>query len=90
MLFRSLLRTLEHPKLKEVRGRGLLLAIEFTVPIAKAFSKKLAGAGVLAKDTHETTVRFAPPLIITKAQVDRVFGILRKTLAGFQVSDVNL
>lgn len=77
------LKTLRHPKLAQVRGLGLLLAIEFTEPVAKDFCKGLMKAGLLAKDTHETTVRFAPPLVITRAQVDAAFGIIRETLAGF-------
>ena len=81
--FLNLLRTLEHPALAEVRGRGLLLAIEFKAPAAKAFCKKLAAAGLLAKDTHETTVRFAPPLIITESQVAAAFSIIRDALATF-------
>jgi ornithine--oxo-acid transaminase len=39
--------------------------------------------GLLAKDTHAVTVRFAPPLIITKAQVDEAFEIIRSALAEF-------
>ncbi|HOK48498.1 MAG TPA: aminotransferase class III-fold pyridoxal phosphate-dependent enzyme, partial [Bryobacteraceae bacterium] len=61
--FLSKLRTLEHPRLKEVRGLGLLAAVEFTEPVAKEFCKKLQARGILAKDTHGTTVRFAPPLV---------------------------
>ncbi len=81
--FLDRLRSLRHPKLKEVRGLGLLTAIEFTEPIAKAFCKKLKDNGVLAKDTHAVTVRFAPPLIITQAQVDEAFDAIRRTLSEF-------
>ncbi len=57
---------------KEVRGRGLMLAIELhdeaggARPIIEALQQR----GVLAKDTHENTLRIAPPLVITKEQVD--------------------
>lgn len=71
--FLTKLRSLRHPAIKEVRGKGLLLAIEFTQPIAKVFCKKLKEEGLLAKDTHDVTVRFAPPLIITKEQIDEAF-----------------
>ncbi|MBI4422370.1 MAG: ornithine--oxo-acid transaminase [Elusimicrobia bacterium] len=81
--FLGRLRTLRHPDLLEVRGRGLLLAIEFRRPSAKAFCKRLASAGLLAKDTHETTVRLAPPLVISRRQVDRAFAIVRRCLDGF-------
>jgi ornithine--oxo-acid transaminase len=79
--FLDRLRSLTHPKLKEVRGLGLLTAIEFTEPLAKVFCKKLKDNGVLAKDTHAVTVRFAPPLIITREQLDDAFEAIRRTLA---------
>lgn len=78
--FLSKLRTLEHPRLKEVRGLGLLAAMEFTEPIAKDFCKRLKEGGILAKDTHGTTVRFAPPLVITEGQIDQAFGIIAGAL----------
>ena len=80
--FLSKLRTLEHPRLKEVRGLGLLAAVEFTEPVAKEFCKKLQARGILAKDTHGTTVRFAPPLVITEGQIDEAFAIIRSALAA--------
>jgi ornithine--oxo-acid transaminase len=70
LYFLEKLRSLRHPAIKEVRGQGLLLAIEFTEPLAKTFCKKLKEEGLLAKDTHDVTVRFAPPLIITQDQID--------------------
>jgi ornithine--oxo-acid transaminase len=68
--FMSRLRALSHPDLREVRGRGLLVAVEFVRPFAKRFCKELMKEGILAKDTHEVTVRFAPPLVISKEQID--------------------
>lgn len=81
--FLESLREIQNPKIAEVRGKGLLIAIEFTEPIAKAFCKALKKNGVLAKDTHAVSVRFAPPLVITKEQVDEALGIIKKTLADF-------
>jgi len=81
--FLSSLKAIDNPKIVEVRGKGLLIAIEFTVPIAKAFCKKLKSKGVLAKDTHAVSVRFAPPLVITKEQVDEALDIIRATLKEF-------
>lgn len=81
--FKSKLKTLSHPSLLEVRGLGLLLAIEFKKPVAKDFCKALMKNGVLAKETHETTVRLAPPLIITRKQVDDLFSRISKSLTGF-------
>jgi len=81
--FRAKLDTLKHPKLRTVRNKGLLLAIEFTDPIAKDFCKKMKAKGLLAKDTHAVTVRFAPPLVITKAQIDEAFVIIEAALKEF-------
>ncbi|MFA5140116.1 MAG: ornithine--oxo-acid transaminase [Elusimicrobiota bacterium] len=78
--FRSKLDSLEHPKIARRRNKGLLLAVEFNEPIAKPFCKKLMAHGLLAKDTHAVTVRFAPPLIITKEQVDEAFEIIQSAL----------
>ncbi len=74
---------LRHPRIKEIRGLGLLCAIEFREPLAKDFCKALMRHGVLAKDTHGTTVRFAPPLIITKVQLEAAFEAVRDALKEF-------
>ncbi len=81
--FLQKLKSLEDPRILEVRGRGLLLAVEFKQPFAKDFCKALMKNGVLAKDTHQTTVRFAPPLVITQQQLDAGFAAIQKTLANF-------
>jgi ornithine--oxo-acid transaminase len=78
--FYGRLRLLGHPLILDIRGRGLLLAIEFKRPIAHKFCEILMRHGVLAKDTHETTVRLAPPLVITRAQIDAVCAALAATL----------
>lgn len=70
----------DDPRVKEIRGAGLLIAIEFHEAIAKTKVKALAKAGVLAKDTHETTIRFAPPLIISAEQVDAATKIILEVL----------
>jgi ornithine--oxo-acid transaminase len=66
------LRALNHGVIKEVRGRGLLIALELNADSggARKLTEALAGRGLLAKETHTNTVRFAPPLIITAGQVD--------------------
>ncbi|MBI4249304.1 MAG: ornithine--oxo-acid transaminase [Elusimicrobia bacterium] len=79
--FLSRLNAIEHPKIKARRGKGLLMAIEFTEPLAKEFCKKLLALGVLAKDTHHVTVRFAPALVITQPQIDETVEIVRSALA---------
>ncbi|MFW9946488.1 MAG: ornithine--oxo-acid transaminase [Candidatus Odinarchaeota archaeon] len=65
--------------IKEVRGKGLLMAIEFTTE-ARHIVEMLKDNGILAKDTHSTIIRFAPPLIITKDQVDWALKVIEKVL----------
>lgn len=81
-LLRGLLETLEHPNLKEVRGRGLMLAVEFKTRV-RPLVEILAKLGLLAKDTHENTVRFAPPLTLTEAQAKEAFLLIKKAVAAF-------
>ena len=78
--FKALLKSLKNPQIKEVRGKGLLLAIEFHHTNAHSLCERLMEAGILAKDTHDTTIRFAPPLIITKVQIDQAFAIIARVL----------
>ncbi|MEK7859079.1 MAG: ornithine--oxo-acid transaminase [Elusimicrobiota bacterium] len=78
--FLSRLAALADPRIKEVRGRGLLLAIEFNVK-ARPFCERLMKNGLLAKETHDTTVRFAPPLVISRRQIDAALRIISQSLA---------
>jgi ornithine--oxo-acid transaminase len=80
--FLAKLKTLRHPHLKEVRGRGLMIALEFTVP-ARPLVLDLMKRGLLAKDTHQNTIRLAPPLVINDAQLEAAFRIIRDAVAAF-------
>ncbi|WP_319541276.1 ornithine--oxo-acid transaminase [uncultured Pseudodesulfovibrio sp.] len=66
------LRKIRNPKIKEVRGRGLLIGVEFhdNAGGARQYCEKLKDVGLLCKETHETIIRFAPPLVITKTDID--------------------
>jgi ornithine--oxo-acid transaminase len=75
------LRELNSPAVKEVRGRGLLIGLELTVS-ARRVAELLLERGVAAKDTHETVLRLAPPLIIEDAQIDLLLGALRDALTA--------
>jgi ornithine--oxo-acid transaminase len=55
---------------REVRGRGLWAGVEFTTLSGRAVAERLMAAGVLAKDTHGTTIRLAPPLMISQDDLD--------------------
>jgi ornithine--oxo-acid transaminase len=80
--FLKQLRRLNLPKIKEVRGKGLLLAIELTDSAGKArqYTERFAEEGLLAKETHQTIIRFAPPLIIKKKEIDWAMKRIKKVL----------
>jgi ornithine--oxo-acid transaminase len=82
-----MLRTLRDaalPVVSEVRGRGLWAGIEIVAPAtpARAHCEALLDRGVLAKDTHDTTIRLAPPLVIGEEDLDwsleRILGVLEE------------
>ncbi|KPV45034.1 ornithine--oxo-acid aminotransferase [Alicyclobacillus ferrooxydans] len=77
--FVSKLRTLSNPEIKEIRGRGLFIGIELKTK-ARPYCERLKDMGILAKETHENTIRFAPPLVITKEELDWAFERIQKVL----------
>jgi len=85
--FHELLCRLESPLVKEVRGRGLLLGVEIDPQHASAreVCERLMEHGILTKETHETVVRFAPPLIIDQAKVDWAVERIDATLKTFVI-----
>jgi ornithine--oxo-acid transaminase len=70
--FLSGLSGIESPYIKEIRGKGLMIGIELVPEAggARPFCEKLMSKGLLCKETHEHTLRIAPPLIIQKEEVD--------------------
>lgn len=70
--FREELRAIKSDKIKEVRGKGLLVALELKKEAGEArpYCNKLRELGILAKDTHGQTIRFAPALTIKKEELD--------------------
>jgi ornithine--oxo-acid transaminase len=66
------LKDIKNPLIKDVRGKGLLMGVEFHPEAggARQYCLKLKEEGLLCKETHDHTVRFAPPLVITKDIVD--------------------
>jgi ornithine--oxo-acid transaminase len=66
------LSRIESPHIKEVRGRGLLIGVELhpSAGGARRFCEALMEQGLLCKETHDHVIRFAPPLVITKADID--------------------
>jgi ornithine--oxo-acid transaminase len=81
--FLQALRQIRNPQVKEVRGKGLLIAMEFFPEAggARQYAEKLKTKGLLCKETHENTVRFAPPLVISKDIVDWALEGIASVLA---------
>ena len=73
------LRKIKNPSIKEIRGRGLFIGVELTVP-ARSYCEKLKEQGLLCKETHETVIRFAPPLIITNEELDWAIERIKQVL----------
>ena len=80
--FLNELKKIESPFIKEVRGKGLLIGVEVKEEYgtARPFCEKLATLGILAKETHEQVIRFAPPLVITKEEIDWALERIEKVL----------
>ncbi len=80
--FMSKLREIEAPVVKEVRGRGLLIGVELYPEAggARRYCEMLQEAGILAKETHDHVIRFAPPLVIEKETLDWAIEIIADVL----------
>ncbi|MGO4370032.1 ornithine--oxo-acid transaminase [Paenibacillus sp. MCAF20] len=70
------LSSLSHPDIKDIRGRGLFIGIELHTS-ARPYCEKLMQLGLLCKETHDSVIRLAPPLIITEAELDYAIERLR-------------
>lgn len=77
--FLEQLRQLDNPDIKEIRGRGLFIGVELHTK-ARPYAEKLKELGLLCKETHETTIRFAPPLIISREELDWALERIRQVL----------
>lgn len=78
------LKAMNSPHIKEIRGRGLMIGVDIdpVAGTAKDFCKKLKKEGVLCKDTHVQTIRMAPPLIISRADLDWGLERVEKVFRG--------
>lgn len=70
--------------IREVRGRGLLLAMEFDSEIAQKVAMECLARGLLVNKVKPNAIRFMPPLIITTGEVDEAVGILKKSLKAIR------
>ena len=82
--FLERLRQIRDPKIKEVRGKGLMIGLEFHPDAgpARRFCHELMHHGLLCKDTHEHTIRFAPPLVITETDIDWALEHIEQVIAA--------
>jgi len=80
------LRSIAHPAIREVRGRGLLVGIDIDPAWCggRAFCERLLKGGVLTKETRESVVRLAPPLVIERSTLDAAIDAIEGTLQGLQ------
>jgi len=80
------LRTLDDPRIRTVRGRGLMLAIELHGP-ARPYCEALKQLGVLCKETHDTVIRLSPPLVVSRDDLAWAMARLRTVFSGGGTGD---
>ena len=73
------LKEIRCSKIVEIRGRGLFIGIELNVP-ARPYCERLKEEGILCKDTHDYIIRIAPPLIISKEEIEWAFEHISRVL----------
>jgi acetylornithine/succinyldiaminopimelate/putrescine aminotransferase len=78
---RHRLETMDHDEIVQVRGVGLLLGIEMNTTVAPLISRARA-EGLLVINAGENVLRLAPPLVVSKAEIDEAVGILDKIISG--------
>lgn len=78
--FLDQLKAIKNPAIKEIRGRGLFIGVELT-EAARPYCEALKETGLLCKETHDTVIRFAPPLIITKEEIDWAIEKIKNVLS---------
>ena len=75
------LKALRSPNIREVRGRGMLIGVELTGP-ARPYCEALMREGVLCKETHDTVLRIAPPLVTSQEDLDWAFARFARVLGA--------
>ena len=80
--FMAGLQKIKSPYITSIRGQGLWIGVDIdpAKSTARALCMKLLGEGIIARDTHKVTIRFAPPLVITKDQIDWALEKIEKVL----------
>ncbi|WP_431030423.1 ornithine--oxo-acid transaminase [Lysinibacillus sp. LZ02] len=78
--FMEKLSDIQHPAVKEIRGRGLFIGLELH-EAARPYCEKLKNVGLLCKETHDTVIRFAPPLTISRQELDWAIERIKEVFA---------
>ena len=86
--FKNVLNSINSPVIKEVRGRGLWIGvvIDPNYISGKELSKLLLNEGILCKETHETVIRFAPPLVVTKAEIEWAVDVIKTVITRIETN----
>ena len=86
--FKNVLNNINSPVIKEVRGRGLWIGvvIDPNYISGKELSKLLLNEGILCKETHETVIRFAPPLVVTKTEIEWAVDVIKTVITRIETN----
>ncbi len=86
--FKNALNSINSPVIKEVRGKGLWIGVVIDPHYisGKELSKLLLNEGILCKETHETVIRFAPPLVITKAEMEWAAEVIKTVITRIETN----
>lgn len=83
--FLEALRSLKSPLIREVRGKGLFIGLELIPELSgRDFCMRLMANGILTRETHQTVIRFAPPLVIDRKDIERAVERIADVLRGFE------
>ena len=74
------LQSINHPSIKEVRGKGLMLGIELSEKTTP-YVKKMQDAGLIAAMSSTDVVRFLPPINVSKNEIDEALGVIREVFS---------
>ena len=86
--FKNVLNSINSRVIKEVRGRGLWIGvvIDPNYISGKELSKLLLNEGILCKETHETVIRFAPPLVVTKTEIEWAVDVIKTVITRIETN----
>ena len=86
--FKNVLNSINSRVIKEVRGKGLWIGvvIDPNYISGKELSKLLLNEGILCKETHETVIRFAPPLVVTKAEIEWAVDVIKTVITRIETN----